>query len=95
MPPHTIPKALCQQAYLRQIGEKYDGKCKTRWCRQPINPFSYFVILDKPNAQVHLDSLVVVCKACHEICTKTSLGFNEHTNNKSDTNNTKQGCIIF
>lgn len=90
----TIPKALQQQAYLRQIGSKYKGQCKTRWCRQAINPFTYHVICNQPvskGGQVHLDNCIVVCKTCYEICSKTELAFYEHQNSKIATPNC---CLI-
>ena len=54
----TIPKALREQVWIQNIGQKFDSKCKVVWC-----------IPESRGGKTTLDNLVPICGRCN-----TSMG---------------------
>jgi 5-methylcytosine-specific restriction endonuclease McrA len=64
----TIPKAVREQLWLRDMGEKYKGKCKTSWCKNTVTVFDFHAGHDIPEVNgglTTLDNLVVICSRCN------------------------------
>ena len=71
-----IPKAVREQLWLRDMGKKFEGKCKTSWCRNKVTLFDFQCghnIPESKGGPLSLDNLVVICCRCN-----TSMG-NQHT----------------
>ena len=71
-----IPKAVREQLWLRDMGKKFEGKCKTSWCRNKITLFDFQCghnIPESKGGPLSLDNLVVICSRCN-----TSMG-NQYT----------------
>jgi len=63
-----IPKALREQIWLRDMGHSFQGKCKTRWCRNTITVFDYHCGHDIPSSKggaTSLDNLHSICARCN------------------------------
>jgi 5-methylcytosine-specific restriction endonuclease McrA len=68
----TIPKALREQVWIQNIGQKFDSKCKVVWCTNRINAFDYQCghnIPESRGGKTTLDNLVPICGRCN-----TSMG---------------------
>lgn len=64
----SIPSALRQQVWKTHIGEKFNGKCVTRWCKNPINVFNYECGHDIPESKggkTVLENLYPICRQCN------------------------------
>lgn len=64
----SIPKALRQQVWLMRIGEKFSGKCVTRWCKNKITVFNYECGHDKAESkggETVLENLYPICRQCN------------------------------
>jgi 5-methylcytosine-specific restriction endonuclease McrA len=71
-----IPKAVREQLWLRDMGKKFEGKCKTSWCNNKVTLFDYQCGHNVPESKggpTALENLVVICSRCN-----TSMG-NQHT----------------
>ena len=63
-----IPKALREQIWLRDIGKKYEGKCRIVWCENKISVFDFQCGHDIPEShggQTILENLVPICSRCN------------------------------
>jgi 5-methylcytosine-specific restriction endonuclease McrA len=63
-----IPKALREQLWLRDIGKKYEGKCRIVWCENKISVFDFQCGHDIPEShggQTILENLVPICSRCN------------------------------
>ena len=63
-----IPKALREQAWLRDMGKVYDAKCKVRWCQNTITVFDFQCGHNVPESKggaTHLTNIVCVCARCN------------------------------
>ena len=63
-----IPKALREQIWLRDIGKKYEGKCKITWCENKMSVFDFQCGHDIPEShggQTILENLVPICSRCN------------------------------
>lgn len=63
-----IPKALREQIWLRDIGKKYEGKCRITWCENKISVFDFQCGHDIPEShggQTILENLVPICSRCN------------------------------
>ena len=73
---HKIPKAVREQLWLRDMGRKFEGKCKTSWCRNNVTIFDFQCghnIPESKGGPTTLENLVVICCRCN-----TSMG-NQYT----------------
>ena len=67
-----IPKAIREQLWLSSMGKVFDGKCKTRWCKNTITIFDFQCGHNVPESKgglATLDNLVPICSRCN-----TSMG---------------------
>ena len=39
----TLPKAVREQVWLKDMGRKFEGKCMINWCNNKINIFDFQV----------------------------------------------------
>jgi 5-methylcytosine-specific restriction endonuclease McrA len=72
----TIPKAVKEQLWLRDMGKSFQGKCKTSWCRNIITLFDFQCghnIPESKGGPTTLENLVPICSRCN-----TSMG-NQYT----------------
>ncbi len=63
-----IPKALREQIWLRDIGRKYEGKCKIAWCENKMTVFDFQCGHDIPEShggETILENLVPICSRCN------------------------------
>jgi 5-methylcytosine-specific restriction endonuclease McrA len=63
-----IPKALREQLWLRDIGKKYEGKCRIVWCENKISVFDFQCGHDIPEShggETILENLVPICSRCN------------------------------
>jgi len=63
-----IPKALREQIWLRDIGKKYEGKCRIVWCENKMTVFDFQCGHDIPESHggaTILENLVPICSRCN------------------------------
>ena len=68
----TIPRALKEQIWIRDMGKKFEGKCRTNWCKNNITIFDFQAGHDIPESKggaTTLENLVPICSRCN-----TSMG---------------------
>jgi 5-methylcytosine-specific restriction endonuclease McrA len=64
----TIPKAVREQLWLRDIGKRYQGKCQTSWCKNTVTVHDFQCGHNVPESKggpTVLDNLVVLCSRCN------------------------------
>ena len=72
----TIPKAVKEQLWLRDMGKEFQGKCMTSWCKNIISLFDFQCghnIPESKGGKTTLENLVPICSRCN-----TSMG-NQYT----------------
>ena len=68
----TIPRALKEQLWIRDMGKNFEGKCRTSWCKNRITIFDFQCGHDIPESKggpTNLENLVPICSRCN-----TSMG---------------------
>ena len=60
----TLPKAVREQVWLKDMGRKFEGKCMINWCNNKINIFDFQVGHNIPVSKGGLDKL----ENLHAIC---------------------------
>lgn len=68
----AIPRAVKEQVWLRDMGKVFEGKCKTRWCKNTINLFDFQCGHNIPESRggpTILANLIPICSRCN-----TSMG---------------------
>lgn len=63
-----IPKAVREQAWLRDMGHVYQAKCKVRWCQNTITVFDFQCGHNVPESKggsTNLANLVCICSRCN------------------------------
>jgi len=68
----TIPKAVREQLWLRDMGKAFQGKCMTSWCMNTISIFDFQCghnIPESKGGPTTLENLVPICSRCN-----TSMG---------------------
>lgn len=63
-----IPKAMREQIWLRDIGKKYESKCKIVWCENKITVFDFQCGHDVPESHggaTIIENLVPICSRCN------------------------------
>jgi hypothetical protein len=64
-----IPKALREQVWKTNMGEKYDGKCRVTWCSNKISVFDFEVghnIPESKGGTLELTNLRPICTRCNK-----------------------------
>ena len=64
----TIPKALREQVWLKQIGKKYQAKCPIGWCTNTITVFDFqsgHIIPESKGGPTTLENLMPLCSRCN------------------------------
>jgi hypothetical protein len=64
----NIPKAVREQLWIRDMGERFKGKCKTSWCRNKVCVFDFHAghnIPESNGGMTSIDNLVVICSRCN------------------------------
>lgn len=64
----NIPKAVREQLWVRDMGERFRGKCKTSWCRNKVTVFDFHAGHNIPESNggiTSIDNLVVICSRCN------------------------------
>jgi 5-methylcytosine-specific restriction endonuclease McrA len=64
----NIPKALREQVWLKHVGPRYYGKCKTPWCSNRMNVFNFHVshvIAEANGGSTTLENLLPLCDRCN------------------------------
>lgn len=64
----TIPKALREQCWIHNFGERFKHKCYIKWCKNTINVFNYHVghnIPECKGGQMCLENLKPICSRCN------------------------------
>jgi len=63
-----IPKALREQVWIRNIGNKFNTKCTIKWCANRITPFDFHVGHNKPESKgggIDINNLKPICARCN------------------------------
>jgi 5-methylcytosine-specific restriction endonuclease McrA len=64
----TIPKAVKEQLWLTHMGKRFEGKCRTSWCKNTITIFDFQCghnIPESKGGATTLDNLVPICSRCN------------------------------
>ena len=64
----SIPKAVREQLWLRDMGKAFQGKCMTSWCMNTISIFDFQCghnIPESKGGPTTLDNLVPICSRCN------------------------------
>ncbi len=64
----NIPKALREQVWIQNFGDKFKHSCYVSWCTNEINVFDYHVGHDKPESKggnLTLNNLKPICARCN------------------------------
>jgi 5-methylcytosine-specific restriction endonuclease McrA len=64
----TIPKAVREQLWLRDIGKEYESKCMTSWCKNKMTLFDFQCghnIPESKGGKTVLENLVPICSRCN------------------------------
>jgi 5-methylcytosine-specific restriction endonuclease McrA len=75
----NIPRAVREQLWIRDMGLKFKGKCKTTWCRNTVTVFDFHAGHDIPECNggiTTIDNLVVICSRCN-LSMSSNYTFNE------------------
>ena len=73
MPKHKrkkgkIPKAIREQVWIQNFGEKFKHKCYVCWCKNKITVFDFHVGHDIPESKgggLAVDNLKPICARCN------------------------------
>jgi len=68
----TIPKAVREQLWIRDMGRVFESKCKVTWCQNRINVFDFQCghnIPESKGGKMALENLIAICGRCN-----TSMG---------------------
>jgi 5-methylcytosine-specific restriction endonuclease McrA len=96
----TIPKAVKEQLWLTHMGKRFEGKCRTSWCKNTITIFDFQCghnIPESKGGATTLDNLVPICSRCNTSMSN-NFTFNDWSLKYNPTvTNWKRyfSCIIF
>ena len=71
---NTIPKAVREQVWLKDMGNKFEGKCYISWCNNKINVFDFTVGHNIPFSKGgtnKIDNLHAICCRCNSCMSNT------------------------
>ena len=63
-----IPKAIREQVWIQNFGEKFKHKCYISWCKNNVNVFDFHVGHNKPESKggsLALSNLKPICARCN------------------------------
>ena len=63
-----IPKALREQCWIKNFGQKFKHSCYVKWCKNTINVFNYHVghnIPESKGGKMCLENLKPICSRCN------------------------------
>jgi 5-methylcytosine-specific restriction endonuclease McrA len=63
-----IPKAVREQLWVRDMGQAFQGKCKTAWCNNIVTVFDFQCGHNVPESKggpTTLNNMVVICSRCN------------------------------
>lgn len=63
-----IPRALREQVWIQNIGNKFETKCLVEWCQNKMNPFDFHVghnIPESRGGQTNISNLKPICARCN------------------------------
>lgn len=64
----SIPKALREQVWIKQMGRRFEGKCPVKWCQNQINVFDFQCghnIPESRNGRTDISNLIPLCARCN------------------------------
>ena len=64
----SLPKAVREQVWLKDMGRKFEGKCMIDWCNNKINIFNFQVGHNIPVSKGgtdKLENLHAICCRCN------------------------------
>ena len=64
----SLPKAVREQVWLKEMGRKFEGKCMIDWCNNKINIFNFQVGHNIPVSKGgtdKLENLHAICCRCN------------------------------
>lgn len=65
----TIPKALREQVWLKQMGRVFEAKCPTTWCQNIITVFNFesgHNIPESKGGATTIENLIPLCGNCNK-----------------------------
>lgn len=63
-----IPVALREQVWIRQMGHRFAGKCRVKWCRNRISVFDFqsgHNVPESKGGKTDIDNLIPICARCN------------------------------
>ena len=63
-----IPAALREQVWLRNMGYRFQGSCRVKWCKNTINTFDFQCghnVPESKGGKTTIDNLVPICARCN------------------------------
>lgn len=64
----NIPKALREQVWITNVGNKFEAKCLVVWCQNTMNVFDYHVGHNIPESRggaTNINNLKPICARCN------------------------------
>jgi 5-methylcytosine-specific restriction endonuclease McrA len=64
----TIPKALREQVWIQNVGQKFENKCLVEWCQNKMNVFDFHVghnIPESKGGATNITNLKPICARCN------------------------------
>tara|TARA_B110000495_G_C22671451_1_gene396803 strand:- start:219 stop:557 length:339 start_codon:yes stop_codon:yes gene_type:complete len=88
-----IPKAIREQVWIQNFGEKFKHKCYISWCKNNVNVFDFHVGHNKPESKggsLALSNLKPICARCN-----LSMSNNYTITQWQKLNKKKTNCCCF
>jgi len=88
----NIPKAIREQCWIQNFGEKFKSECYVHWCKNDINVFDFHVGHDQPESKggaLAVSNLKPICARCN-----LSMSNNYSIQEWSDLQYQNECCII-
>ena len=63
-----IPKAVREQLWIRDMGKRFEGKCRTSWCKNIVTVYDFQCghnIPESKGGPTVLENLIVLCSRCN------------------------------
>ena len=64
----TIPKALREQVWIQNVGQRFENKCLVEWCQNKMNVFDFHVGHNVPESKggaTTITNLKPICARCN------------------------------
>lgn len=65
----TIPRLLKYAVWTHYVGSVFDSNCTVKWCKAPINPFTFEVghnIPESKGGKTTIENLRPICSQCNK-----------------------------